>query len=1159
MTQRIQRAIARRAGVCALVALAGNSSLTLSADSGSKAHVQHFEARLLPAVVVEGEDVVTTTLASKMRELHVPAVSVAFIHGGRVAWADAVGVADGSGRAVDTQTVFQAASISKPVTAVAAMSLVQAGTLQLDRDVNAFLSSWKLAESNTAERVTLRRLLTHTAGISVHGFGGYASGAPVPSLIQVLNGEKPANSLPIRVESIPGAAWNYSGGGYVIVQQLMSDVTKVPFAKLMKDRVLAPAGMHRSSFEQPVAAALEHNASIPFDSHGEPVPGGAHTYPEQSAAGLWTTPSDLARLAINLQSSLSGESGGVLNAATAHEMFKSVGMGSQGIGFLVGGTADHPWFMHGGSNEGFRCLLVAFNEGDGIVIMTNSDAGGEIARALVRTVAAEYGWPDFQPKHHRVVPMTAEALDRFAGRYRLGESATITVTRQGGQLIAQSSGENPEELTPEGPESFFSRKTEAQATFRLDPAGRVSGVSLSVGGNTYEAARIVATKEASAASGSQHASIGDFGFDMSGMDRTVRPGNDFNGFANGTWTRQAQVPADRASWGVWNVLEEKANEDMRQILEAAARSRAPKDSNSQKIGDYYGGFMDEATIEKRGVEPLKPQLDSIRSIQSYAALATALGHAIRVGDSTPISFQVNIDFNNPTVYSLYALQGGLGLPDRDYYLRDDEPVRAAQGAYLQYLAKLFRLSKLAADEAEAGERSRAVFDLERRLAQVQWTRVQQRNLAARYRPWGRSDYETRAPGFDWAAFFRAAGVLDQPMIVASTDSALVGTAAIVPTVPLSVWRDYLSMRAIDRHALYLGKSFVAAHFEFHETALAGTPVLPERWKRGVRFTERALGEAIGPLYVQKHFTAEARASAQQLVADLLSAAGKRIDALEWMSAVTKTRAREKLATFAVKIGYPEQWRDYSKLHIVSGRAYENALAADRFEYDRNIEKLGHAIDRNEWDMTPMTVNASYHPLQNEIVFPAAVLQPPFFDANADAAVNYGSIGTIIGHEISHGFDDQGRLFDARGAMTDWWTQEDAAKYRQRAAAFVAQYSAYEVLPGLHLNGELTLGENIADNAGIVIAYDAYRASLHGQTAPVIDGLSGDQRFFLAFAQGYRTIWREPSLRQQTTTNSHAPNSIRVRTVRNVTAWYDAFDVKPDETLFLAPADRVRIW
>ncbi|MEP7244069.1 MAG: serine hydrolase [Gammaproteobacteria bacterium] len=500
MSQRICGVIGLRVSACVLAVLAGNADTAFGAGSQSpvpegeetKLHVRHIEDNLLPAVMVHGEAVETTTLANKMHELGVPGVSIAVIHEGRVQWADGVGVSQAGGRAVDTDTIFQAASISKPVTAIAAMALVQSGELALDKDVNNYLSSWKLPESaaTTTERVTLRRLLTHTAGTTVHGFSGYARGVPVPSLIQVLNGEKPANSLPIRVENVPGTAWSYSGGGYAVVQQLISDVTRTPFARLMSDRVLVPAGMKRSSFEQPAAAGLRNNAASPYDSKGQPVPGGAHTYPEQSAAGLWTTPSDLARLAINLQSSLAGKSDGILNAATAREMVKSVGMGSQGIGFLVGGRAEHPWFMHGGSNQGFRCLLVAFDEGDGIVIMTNGDAGGDITKALLRTVAAEYGWPDFQPKHHTAVQLATDALDKFVGRYRLNADATITVARKDGRLVAQSTGENPEELTPEGPAAFFSRKTEAEATFKFGADGRLAGMSLSVGGNTYEASRI---------------------------------------------------------------------------------------------------------------------------------------------------------------------------------------------------------------------------------------------------------------------------------------------------------------------------------------------------------------------------------------------------------------------------------------------------------------------------------------------------------------------------------------------------------------------------------------------------------------------------------------------------------------------------------------------
>lgn len=656
-----------------------------------------------------------------------------------------------------------------------------------------------------------------------------------------------------------------------------------------------------------------------------------------------------------------------------------------------------------------------------------------------------------------------------------------------------------------------------------------------------------------------HAHIGDYGFDLTGMDLAVRPGDDFNAYANGAWAKRTKIPGDHPDWGVWDILEEQSRGQVRDILEVAAQAHAPAGTNQRKLGDFYGAFIDEAAIERRGAGPLKHQLASISTIGTYAALASVMGEAIRVDDSMPITVFVLADFKRPETNRAYVDQGGLGLPDRDYYLSDDAAMAAARAAYLGYAAKLLRLSGIASTEADAQGRAKAVFDLEHRLAEVQWTRVHLRDLPARYVPWTPADYDAKAPGFHWNAYFKAAGLGDQSILIASADTAITGTAAIVPTVPLAVWRDYLAIRAIDRHAPYLSKAFVSAHFAFHGTALAGTPDLEARWKRGARFTEKAMGEAIGEIYVQQHFGPEAKAAAKQLVANLLAAAAQRIDGLDWMSAETKTKAREKLATFQVKIGYPDKWRDYSKLSVVAGDAYGNALSADRFEYERNLAKLGQPVDRTEWDMTPMTINAYYNPTQNEIVFPAAVLQPPFFDPNADLAVNYGGIGAIIGHEISHGFDDQGRQFDAHGALADWWTAADADKYKQRTAALVAQYAAYDVLPSLKLNGELTLGENIADNAGIVIAYDAYHAALGGAPAPVIDRQTGDQRFFLGFAQNWRTVWRDEILRQLATTNEHAPDAIRVRAVRNFDPWYAAYDVRPGETLYLGSSERVRIW
>lgn len=654
------------------------------------------------------------------------------------------------------------------------------------------------------------------------------------------------------------------------------------------------------------------------------------------------------------------------------------------------------------------------------------------------------------------------------------------------------------------------------------------------------------------------AAIGHYGFDETGVDPAVRPGDDFDGYASGAWRRRTVMPADHSYWGVWDILEEQAGSDVRDLLEASAREPAAPGSSRRKLADFYASYMDEATIERRGAAPLKPQLAAIAAIRDYHDLARAFGRAMYAGDSMPVVVSVSADLKSPDVNVAYLEQGGLGLPDRDYYLADTQAMAIARQAYLGYTNSLLRLAGVAGVR-DAPARARAVLALERRLAQVHWSREQLRDPAARYDVWPAADLAQRAPGLDWPAFLAAAGVGGEARVIASTNSAIAATAALVPDVPLAVWRDYLVVRAVDGHAPFLSRAFVREHFALHRRVLDGTPEQSARWRRGARYTQRAMGEAVGEVYVERHFSAAAKAAALELVHNLLAATARRLQAVDWMSAPTRARALEKVARMTVKVGYPDHWRDYSGLVVVRGRAYENALAAERFEYERNLAKLGVPVDRGEWQMAPMDVNAYYDPTRNEIVFPAAVLQPPFFDPNADPAVNYGGIGSIIGHEISHGFDDEGRQFDASGALSDWWTPQDAADYRRRTDALVAQYAGYEVLPGVMLNAQLTLGENIADNAGLVLAYEAYVASPAAQGAPVIDGRSGGQRFFLAYAQNWRTLFREEALRQLMTTDPHTPDALRVRAVRNCDAWYAAFAVPADAALYLAPDARVRIW
>ena len=658
---------------------------------------------------------------------------------------------------------------------------------------------------------------------------------------------------------------------------------------------------------------------------------------------------------------------------------------------------------------------------------------------------------------------------------------------------------------------------------------------------------------------------GSFGFDVAGMDRSVRPGDSFYRYANGGWETATEIPADRSSYGMFTALRATSDERTRAIVEAAAQAEAPAGSETRKIGDYFASFMDEAAVEAKGTAPLKPELDHIASIASRRDLAVALGTTLR-SDVDPLNWGdvqtdrlfglwIAEDLNEPSRYAPYLLQGGLGLPDRDYYLVDNPKFAEVRAKYQAHIAAMLRLAGIA--DAEA--RAKRIVALERKIAQVHWTQVDSQDVAKTNNPWSRTDFARKAPGIDWDAYFASAGLGRQQDFIVWQPSALSGIARLVGREPLQTWKDYLAFHAIERAAPVLPKAFVDEHFAFNGQTLAGAQALRERWKRGVELTNEALGEAIGKLYVEKYFPPEAKAEADKMVRNIVAALGQRIDALAWMAPETKARAREKLTTLQVGIGHPDKWRDYSGLSIVAGDAYGNAERATLFEYRRNLAKLGTPVDRSEWFMAPQTVNALNSPQQNSIIFPAAILQPPFFDPNADPAVNYGAIGTVIGHEIVHSFDDVGAQFDARGKLANWWTKEDLAKFKAAGQQLAAQYSAYKPLPDLAVNGELTLGENIADLAGLAIAHDGYKLSLGGGAAAVLDGFTGEQRFFLGFAQIWRNKYREPTLRRILLTDGHSPSQYRAATVRNHDAWYEAFGVKPGEALYLAPDDRIRIW
>jgi putative endopeptidase len=645
-----------------------------------------------------------------------------------------------------------------------------------------------------------------------------------------------------------------------------------------------------------------------------------------------------------------------------------------------------------------------------------------------------------------------------------------------------------------------------------------------------------------------HPTYGTFGFDEAGMDRSVAPGDDFYQYADGTWAKNTPIPPDKATYGIASVLDDLSRSRTREILEQA------KNDPRSKIGNAYASFLDTAAIESKGLAPIAPWLNRIRGLQSKAGYAALVAEAVRDGIGGPVAAFVNQDAREPNQYALNVVQSGLGLPDRDYYLRDDPKLAQTRIDYQRHLERMLTL----AGEGGAAARAAAIVAYETELARAHWNRVESRDATKTYNKMNVAQLVSDAPGFDFTTYFHDIGSPVQTVIVAQP-SAIKGIAAAVTAAPLQVLKDQLIVRSLDRYASVLPKAIDDENFAFYGTILSGTPQQEERWKRAVSFTSRALSDEVSKIYVARYFPPATKAAADQLVHNLIAAMDRRIDKLTWMSPETKVAAHTKLAAFTPKIGYPSRWRDFSGLVIHRDDAFGNALRSARFEHEYNVGKLGKPIYRWEWGMTPMTINAYANFGMVEIVFPAAILQPPFFDPKADAAVNYGGIGAVIGHELSHHFDDQGAKYNREGRLIDWWTPQDVKAFNSRLDALEAEYNAYEPLPGLHVQGRLTMGENVADLAGLTIAYDAYHASLGGRPAPVLDGFTGDQRFYLGWAQAWRQNYREANLRQLLLTNPHSPSHLRADIVRNLDPWYAAFNPKPGQKLYLTPEQRVRIW
>ena len=648
------------------------------------------------------------------------------------------------------------------------------------------------------------------------------------------------------------------------------------------------------------------------------------------------------------------------------------------------------------------------------------------------------------------------------------------------------------------------------------------------------------------------------GIDRSQFDTSVRAQDDFNQHVSGTWFKNTEIPADKSSWGGFQALHEMTQPQLRGIVEAAAKNPGKAGSEAQKIGDLYASFMDDKAREAQGAKPLAAEMAKIAALKDKKQIPALIAHLNHIGVTAPYDLSIHQDAKDATKYIADVVQGGLGLPDRDYYLKDDDAklkeMRAKYQAHIEAMLAMY-------GDKDAAQSAKDILALETALAKVQWSKVENRDPVKTYNRIELNKLDALTPGYGWKSYLADAGVGGKiSYLVVSQPSYFSGFNEVLKATPLATWKTYFTWHTLAAASPYLSQAWVDQRFAFAGTALRGVPQNLPAWQRAMRLENGALGEALGKLYVEQYFPAESKVRMEKMVANLLLAFKQGIDTLDWMSPQTKKEAQAKLATFTPKIGYPKKWRDYSALQIRRDDLLGNVFRANRFEHQRNVAKLGKPVDRDEWFMTPQTVNAYYNPELNEIVFPAVILQPPFFNAKADDAVNYGAIGAVIGHEISHGFDDQGSQYDGLGNLRDWWTKEDHERFAAKTSVLVKQYDAYSPVPGFNVNGQLTLGENIADTSGLAVAYKAYLLSLGGKPAPVIDGFSGEQRFYIGFGQVWRSKMRDAQAIVQVKSDPHSPDQFRIRgTLVNQPDFYRVFDVKPGDKMYVAPEQRVIIW
>ena len=639
------------------------------------------------------------------------------------------------------------------------------------------------------------------------------------------------------------------------------------------------------------------------------------------------------------------------------------------------------------------------------------------------------------------------------------------------------------------------------------------------------------------------------------MDTSVKPGDNFTAFVNGTWMKNTEIPSDKSSYGIGYILHEESEDSVKEIIEGSADGEFEKGTDEQKVQDLYKSYIDLETRNQLGVSPLQPEFDKVDSINNYDDLATYFAYANKYGISVPLTLFVYQDLKNPTIYTVYTYQGGLGLPDREYYLKDDDRSKEIRVKYVEHIKKMFDLAGLQAAEKAAVK----IMSIETAIAEKHLEKEKTRDLVSLYNMFPTDTLSNIMPNFNWTGYLEEAGIKDEKNLGVLMLDYTKALDKIITSTSIEDWKIYLKWSALNTYASRLSKAITDQNFDFYSKELRGTPEQRPLWRRGVSTVNGTLGEVVGKIYVKKHFPPEAKERMETLVSNLLKAYEQSIKELDWMSADTKKEALDKLSKFTPKIGYPDKWKSYD-IDIKREDLFGNLQRAALMEYNRELAKLGQPIDKTEWGMTPQTVNAYYNPTLNEIVFPAAILQPPFFDLNAEDAINYGSIGAVIGHEIGHGFDDKGSTFDGDGAMRNWWTENDLEEFKKRTSALVSQYDSFEALPGLNVNGEFTLGENIGDLGGLSIALKAYNIALNGKESPVMDNYTGEQRVFIGYAQSWRNKIRDEALRVQINTDPHSPANFRVNgVVSNIPEFYTAFNVQKSDSLYLAPEKRVKIW